>query len=72
MLGEPIGGDTIEEDTARDLMNAMIEVLAERPHEAFGLAMQRLGVQSSRTNAARFYLGLALLSDREEDDEWQR
>jgi VWFA-related protein len=50
VLGLPIGGDTIEQDTARDLMNAMTEVLAERPQEAFGLAMQDAFIRAQHGN----------------------
>ncbi len=50
LLGAPIEGSTIEEDTARDLMAAMSEVLTARPQEAFGLAMRDAFVRAQHGN----------------------
>jgi VWFA-related protein len=50
VIGMPIDGSTIEEDTARDLMAALSEMLTERPQEAYGLALRDTFVRAQHGN----------------------
>jgi hypothetical protein len=49
-LGAPIEGGTLDEETARDLMNAMADVLATQPQAAYGAAMQDAFLRAQHGN----------------------